>query len=65
MHAKSRYPSNYSFRDLSVHPDEQTDGQGQIDTASDPDQEYIYLTASDPDQDYIYFIGSETLSFYQ
>jgi len=28
-------------------------------TASDPDQEYIY----DPDQEYIYFMGSETLPY--
>jgi len=32
-----------------------------IDSASDPDQEYIYFvgidSASDPDQEYIYFMG--------
>jgi len=28
LHAKSQKPSSYSFRDLSVHPDRQTDGHG-------------------------------------
>jgi len=32
---------SYSFRDLSVHTDRRTDGHGYIDSASDPDQEYI------------------------
>jgi len=46
MHAKSQWLSSYSFRDLSVHPDARTDG---LDSASDPEQEYIY------------FLGSETV----
>jgi len=29
-------------------------GSETIDSASDPDQEYIYDSASDPDQEYIY-----------
>jgi len=43
LHAESQYCSSYSFRDLSVHPDRQTDGHGKIDSASDPDQECIYF----------------------
>jgi len=54
-------------RTLSVHPDGQTEGHCQIDSsshadqeytdsASDPDQEYIYHSVSDPDQEYIYLI---------
>jgi len=27
LHAIFQYPSSYSFRDLSVHPDRQADGQ--------------------------------------
>jgi len=33
----------YSFRDLNVHPDGQTGGHAWIDSASDPDQDYITL----------------------
>jgi len=43
LHAKSQLPSSYSFRDVSVHTDKRTDGHNQIDSASDPDQEYIYF----------------------
>jgi len=38
---------SYSFRDLSVHTDRRTDGHGYIDSASDPDQEYIYFMRSE------------------
>jgi len=66
-----------SFRDLSVHTNRRTDGHGQIDSASEADQEYIYFMGSEtklikniytlwgrklPDQVYIFFMGSETLS---
>jgi len=37
LHAKFQQPSSYSVRDLSVHPDGQTDGH---------DQEYIYFIGS-------------------
>jgi len=40
---------SYSFQDLSVYTDIWTDGHGQINSASGPDQEYIF------------FIGSKTL----
>jgi len=40
---------NFNSRDLRVHLDGRTDGHGYIDSASDPEQ------------DYIYFMGSETL----
>jgi len=47
---KSQHFSYYSFRGLSVHTDGKTDGQSGghvwIDSASDPDQEYIYFIAS-------------------
>jgi len=43
LHTKSQLSSFCSFRDLSVHPDGQTDGHGYMDSASDPYQEYIYF----------------------
>jgi len=46
----SAEPSSYSFRDISVHPDRRT---------------WLDRSASDPDQQYIYLMGSETLSLYE
>jgi len=42
----------FTFRGHCVHTDGQTDGHGQIDSASNPDQEYIYI-----------FYGDGNLSF--
>jgi len=43
-----------SFRDLSVYPD------GQIDSASDPDQEHIYFMGSETVPSACYILSDES-----